>query len=212
MALHSNNCPPCPFYGGSCFSAIGSAETSLTQKREECGQGRRTDFQQAEQTWLWRQGRSVYMGNKADVHTWGFCGTWVVAQSTKSWSWESLWRPFAMLGNFKEYHHNSENPPKCRFTLFFCLSIVLAVPWERLQPSHCLGEGVGCSRCAHLDHLLLTHQAPASLWLWFPQDISGSGLLFEVTESFRMRIFNYRLKLFAMFRLTSKLCLLLFGG
>lgn len=130
-------------------------------------------FQQAEQTWLWRQGGSVYTSNKGDVHTWGFCGTWAVAQSTKSWSWESLWRPFTTLGNFKEYHHNSKTPSKCHFTLFFCLPIVLAVPSGRLQPSHRLGEGVGWSRCAHLDHLLLTHQASASLWLWIPQDISG---------------------------------------
>lgn len=48
--------------------------------------------------------------NKGDVHTWGFCGTWAAAQSTKSWSWESLWRPFTTLGNFKEYHHNSKTP------------------------------------------------------------------------------------------------------
>ena len=87
-----------------------SAEASLTQRREECGQ-RGTDFLQAEQTWLWRQGGSLCTGNKGDVRTWGFCGTWAAVQSTKSWTWETLWRPFATLGNFKDYHHNLENPP-----------------------------------------------------------------------------------------------------
>lgn len=143
MALHRNNCPPCPSRGSS-FSAISSAETSLAQKTEECGQ-QRTHFQQAEQTWLWRQGGSVYTSNKGDVHTWGFCGTWAAAQSTKSWSWESLWRPFITLGNFKEYHHNSKTPPNVILPCSSASPLCWLSPVTDCSPVIALGRGWGAA-------------------------------------------------------------------
>ena len=81
-----------------------------------------------------------------------------------------------------------QNPLQMSFYLVLLPPHCAGCPQWQIAASHRLAEGVGCSRCAHLDHLLLTHQAPAPLWLWLPKDISEGGLLSKVTESFRMRV------------------------
>lgn len=155
-------------------------------------------------------GREYITGNKGDVHTWGFCGTWAAAQSTKSRSWESLWRPFTTPGNFKEYHHNSKSPPMSFYLVLLPPHCAGCPQWQTAAgPSP--GGGVGRNRHTHLDHLLLTHESRLPCGFGFHTTFLGVASSLS-NGIFRNEGFNYWLKHSVMFRLTSKLHFLLFWG
>ena len=87
-----------------------------------------------------REGVYTWVTKETCTHG-DFCGTWAAAQSTKSWSWESLWRPFTTLGNFKEYHHNSKNPPNVILPCSSASPLCWLSPVTECSPAIAWGRG-----------------------------------------------------------------------
>lgn len=97
--------------------------------------------------------------------------------------------PSQRLGISKNIIITQQPPPKCHFTLFFCPPPRCAGCPQWQSAAWPLPEGGGgLQQMFTSGSPAATHRAPASLWLWLPQDISGGGLLAEVTKSFRMKI------------------------
>ena len=144
--------------------------------------------------------------------TWGFCGTWAAVQSTKSWSWETLWRPFTTLGNFKDCHHNSENPPNVISPCSSACPRCAGCP-RRQRAAQPAGSGEGRAAAGvRVDHLLLGHRVPAFLWFWLPHNRRGGWPPLRSNWIFQKESSNCCEKYSVLFRRTSKLHLLLFGG
>lgn len=173
MVAHRKQLSPLPAPSTEPSGSVSSlCKASLTQRREECGQ-RRTDFLQAEQTWLWRQGGSLCTGNKGDVRTHGICGTWAAVRgSTKSLELRNPLKTLPGSWGISKTIIITQKTLQMSFHLVLLpipslcwLSSVTesaAQPWTRSR------EGAGCCRCACMDHLLLTRGSTAFLWFWLP--------------------------------------------